>query len=427
MGKWDRAGFGGVIMRTSSHFVCVPIRQTNRYLMFHTLRGAVDLVSDEIGLALERGEEINSMLSEVEAESLKRRGYLTGQTREQEEEQSHAALSIAARNTRPSVELIFRFPSSAPYRTAEGSDRLDEFFSVAADLEQGGLLVLVKLEISSPEVDRELMDRILEVAIARDYAIILEVTMAGIDALWPWLKSENFRHVTLISDKSNMSPDAGRIAEKIALFFERQVYVSWKCNVDGLSAEQIDAVRAIRDRVRQKYSNFILLLLSDEREGEAEPYSLPSGGGHLPVVNSENVGVLLTMLRFVTRSDLINYNPFFSLEPDKLIYDLASEELFYQSAGSEVSLSDVNELRQYIRIPEERPLSLEIIEQGSACPSCKYALVCGRDWIGKCGYPDINRCAASFEQRLKQVLPLLFFNLQGNWRPPGADRAKKQG
>jgi len=414
-------------MRTSSHFVCVPIRQTNRFLLFHTLRGAVDLVPEEIGIALERGEDIHSILSDEEAESLKRRSYLTGQTRDQEIEQSLAALRIAAKNSRPSIELTFRFPPVAPYRTTEGSDRLDEFFSVASELEQDGLLVLVKLEISSPEVDRELMDRILEASIARDYAIILEVTMAGIDALWPWLKSENFRHVTLISDRSNLSPDVGGIAEKIVLYFERQVYVSWKCNVCGMSAEQVEAVRAIRDRVRQKYSNFILLLLSDEREGEAEPYSLPSDGGHLPVVNSENVGVLLTMMRFVTRSDLINYNPFFSLEPDNLIYDLASGQLFYRSAASDAAFRDVNELRQNIRVSKVQPLSLESIEQGSACPSCKYALVCGRDWIGKCGHPDVNRCAASFEQRLKQVLPLLFFNLQGNWRPPGADRAKKQG
>jgi hypothetical protein len=62
-------------MRTSSHFVSVPIRQTNRYLLFHTLRGAVDLVPEEIGIPLKRGEDTHSILSDEEAESLKRRGY----------------------------------------------------------------------------------------------------------------------------------------------------------------------------------------------------------------------------------------------------------------------------------------------------------------------------------------------------------------
>jgi hypothetical protein len=411
-------------MHASFHLASVPIPQTERYLLFQTLRGAVDIVPADIALALERSERLASAsLSETEADILTRRGYLTEQTPEQERQQSRAALRIAAKQISPSVEMIFRFSrdSSLTAESAVGADQIAEVFSIAAELAGEGSL-LVSLEITTPQVDRAVMNHIVEAAAERDHPLLPQVTIDGLGALEPWLRSENFRQVTLSTNNSNMSLDVRAVTQKIVDCFENQVYVFWKCTMDGMSAEQVGAVRAICEGVRQKYSNFMLLPLSEECETESEAGSIGNG---LPAIRTENAVVMSTLLRFITMPAMINYNPFFHTDPDQLILDLGSTHLCYQSATGNAPIEGADAVRRHAAsiTAQKRENSWEAIEQTSQCPACKYALVCGRDWIGTCGYSSIDQCAASFERRIEQVLPLLFFNLRGNWRPPEASQA----
>lgn len=415
-------------MHVSYHFATVPVPQTDRYVLFQTLRGAVDIVPADIALSLERSEHLASTsLSESEADLLTRRGYLTEQAPEQERQQSRAALRIAAQQIRPSVEMIFRFPpdSSLTAESAAGADQIAEVFSIGTELAGEEGLLMVSLEITTPEVDREVMNHIVGAANQRDYPLLPQITIDGLGALGPWLRSENFRQVTLSTNSSNMSLDVQTVTQKIVDCFENQVYVSWKCTVDEMSAEQMGAVRAICEGVRQKYSNFILLPLSEKCETASAASSIDIGND-LPVIRTENAVVLSTLLRFITLPAMINYNPFFHTDPDKLILDLGNTRLSYQSAKGEAPIEGADAVRRHAAsLTAQKSENLwEAIEQTSDCPACKYALVCGRDWIGTCGYSTIDQCAASFEHRMEQVLPLLFFNLRGNWRPPEASQAK---
>lgn len=414
-------------MHVSFHFATVPVPQTDRYILFQTLRGAVDIVPADVAHALQRSEGLASTsLSESEADLLTRRGHLTDQTPEQERRQSRAALRITAKQMRPSVEMIFRFPpdSSLMAASAVAAGEIAEVFSIAAGLagEKGSLIV--SLEITTPEVDRDVMNQIVEAAIQHDYPLLPQVTIAGLGALRPWLRSENFRQVTLSTNSSNMSLDVQAVTQTISNCFENQVYVSWKCTVDEMSAEQMGAVRAIFVGVRQKYSNFMLLPLSDQCETASEASSIAIGKD-LPVICTENAVVLSTLLRFITTPAMINYNPFFHADPGKLILDLGSTRLSYQPAKGDAPIEGAEAVRQHAAsIPAQKRETLwEAIEQTSECPACKYALVCGRDWIGTCGYSSIDQCATLFERRMEQVLPLLFFNLRGNWQPPEASQA----
>ncbi|MEK6408314.1 MAG: hypothetical protein AABN34_15245 [Acidobacteriota bacterium] len=415
-------------MDASFHLASVPISQTDRYLLFQTLRGAVDIVPADIALALKRSEHLASTsLSEAEADILTRRGYLTDQLPEQERQQSRAALRLTAKQIRPSIEMIFRFPpdSSLTAKSAVGADLIAEVFSIAAELAREEGLLMVSPEITTPEVGREVMNHIVEAATQRDYPLLPQVTIAGLGALWPWLKSENFRQVTLSTNNTNMSLDVQAVTEKIVDCFENQVYVSWKCTVDEMSVEQMGAVRAVCEGVRQKYSNFMLLPLSEKRETPSAASSIATENV-LPVIETENAVVLSTLLRFITMPTMINYNPFFHTDPDKLILDIGSAGLSYESATGNLPIEGADAVRRSAAsiAAQKREKSWEAIEQTSQCPACRFSLVCGRDWIGKCGYSSIDQCATSFERRMEQVLPLLFFNLRGNWRPPEASQVK---
>jgi len=415
-------------MHASFHFASIPIPQTDRFVLFQTLRGAVDIVPADIALAMERSKDLASTsLSESEADILTRRGYLTDQTPEQERQQSRAALRITAKQLSPSVEMIFRFPpdSSLKAESVVGAGQIADVFSIAAELAGEEGLLMVSLEITTPEVDRDVMNQIVEMANQRDVPLIPQVTIAGLAALGPWLRSENFRQILLSSNSSNMPLDVQAVTRKIVDCFENQVHVSWNCTMDEMSTGQVGAVRAVCGEVRQKYANFMLLPLSEEGETASAGSSIASGND-LPVISTENAVVLSTLLRFISMPTMINYNPFFHSDPDKLILDLSSARLSYQSAEDDAPIEVADAVRRCAAsiTAQKRENSWEAIEQTSQCPACKYALVCGRDWIGKCGYSSIDQCAASFEHRLEQVMPLLFFSLRGNWRPPEASQAK---
>ncbi|PYT05102.1 MAG: hypothetical protein DMF60_13035 [Acidobacteria bacterium] len=416
-------------MRTSVHFASVPIDQTQRYLLFQTLRGAVDIVPADIALALERADDDlqPASLSAAEVEVLTRRGYLTHQTPEDERQQSYEALQITARKQRAALELVLRFPafSNSNGESAGGSNRIAEVFSIASEVGGEDAVVLVSLEIDAPRVDGETMNSILEAAAARDYPVLPQVTIAGVNALLPWLRSENFRQVTLTSNGSNMPLDVEPATVAVIACFENQVYVSWKCVTDHMNAEQFEAVQALHERVRLKYPSFMLIPMS-EKPGGTSPGSL-GPGGRLPVISSENAPVLATLLRFITMPTAINYKPFFSVDPDQIVFDIATESLSYRSGNGDALIEGTEAVRQLATgiAAKKRENSWQAAATASECPACKYALVCGNDWIGKCGHSGIKECAGSFDRRLEEVLPLLLFSLRGNLQRPEATGSNK--
>ncbi|RMD57508.1 hypothetical protein D6833_13830 [Candidatus Parcubacteria bacterium] len=416
-------------MRVSFYCACVEIPQSDRCLLFQTLRGAIDVVPKDVARALEQfGGSGSTPLSEAEIETLKQRGYLTEPAAERE--QARAVLRLAANHLQRFLEIVLRFPpdmkeSSPP---ASNSGQLDQVFSLAARAAGDGRLLTARLEITSPEVSPRIMERVLETAMERDCPVFPHVTIAGLDALRPWLKSEYFPQVVLTTDSAANLLDVEALASTITRFFEHQVPVLWRCQVDGMSTEQLGAVHLIRERVRQKYASFMLYLFSDTSEGTSAPTPINIHEAWLPTISSENEVILTTLMRFIVTPARVNYNPFFQPDADKLIFDLDTRHLSYRSSADDRLVDGVDDVSAHIEAElAQKPADFwQAVKQSSECPSCKYALVCGRNWIGEYGYATAERCARAFGQRLKQSLPLVFYNLRGNWRPPNAGPAESQ-
>lgn len=104
-------------------------------------------------------------------------------------------------------------------------------------------------------------------------------------------------------------------------------------------------MRAVCGEVRQKYANFMLLPLSEEGETASAGSSIASGND-LPVISTENAVVLSMLLRFISMPTMINYNPFFHSDPDKLILDLSSARLSYQSAEDDAPIEVADAVRR---------------------------------------------------------------------------------
>ena len=238
----------------------------------------------------------------------------------------------------------------------------------------------------------------------------------------PWLKSQNFHFVVLETDSSNMPVDAAGLSDAIVGCFERQVQVGWKCNIDNMIPAQCETVSEIRRRVREKYPSFMTCLVSTATDGTEEPGYIASNGGAVPYISADNEVILKTLFRFITTPRQINYNPFFYPDPPRLVFDVGANQLSYDSPEKGV-IEGFDAVRRAIKL--EQPASLEPPAEGvRECFSCKYSLVCGRDWINKYSYADASQCAGLFEQRVRQVLPLLLYNARGNVRPPGATGKK---
>jgi hypothetical protein len=129
-----------------------------------------------------------------------------------------------------------------------------------------------------------------------------------------------------------------------------------------------------------------------------------------------------TLFRFITAPKQINYTPFFQSEPDRLIFTAGADELVYDSPEYGSTVKGFDEVRDKVEAESLRAAAGygSIVEQPAGCLSCRHALVCGRGWIGEYGYKDSNECSELLERRMKQVMPLLLYNLRGNVRPPGS-------
>jgi len=411
-------------MHTSYHVAFVPIPQSDRHLIFHTLKGAVDLIPEELVTILRQFDGNSAAsLSEQELETLAKRGYLTDETPEQEQEQAQTVLRLAAKNLRPVVEIAFRFSSdgSPEADTPADPETIDEVFLLGASAAKREQLVSVALEVTVPEIAPHLFERILNNAAERDYTIVPVVTPQGLTALKPWRKSQNFQVVILETDSSNMPVDAAELYESILSYFERQIHIGWRCDIDGLSAAQVAAVAVVRQQVREKYPSFMACLVSEATDGTAAVGYIADNGSRVPYISADNESVLKTLFRFLTTPRLVNYTPFFQPEAARLVFSVATKQLSYESPAKEAVVGFAA-VRAALELEHQQtPIDFWPPRGGASdCLSCRYSLVCGRDWISDYGYDTTLECAGLFERRLQQVLPLLLFNARGNLRPPAA-------
>lgn len=409
-------------MHLSFHLSQLQIPQLDQFLLFQTMRGAVDIVPGELVRELEHfgGSELTA-LSEAELETLKRRGYLTDLSAEHQQEQARTILRVLSENLQSLVELTFRFQPDGEHASSQAAPDLelvDELFSLADKIagEQG--VVLIHLEISAAHLDAQLMSRILDRAQAHNSMVIPQLTLAGLEALTPWLKSENFRHALLTTDAESMSLAVERTASHIINFFNQQIHPSWKCNINGMSAEQLEAMLLIFERVRQKYPFFKLHLVSDGIDEATVDNWITINGTALPFISADNESVLSTLLSFILMPNRINYKPFFAPGSHKLTCALETKRVTYESATGEELVEGFNHIRARFEEPVERPAIN--VEAATLIPErvfCKYALVCGCNrGINECSAGDVQQCTEVYERRLQQVLPLLLFNLQKSRR-----------
>jgi hypothetical protein len=409
-------------MHTSIHLTQVQIPNSENNLLLHTLRGALDIIPQEVANAVQNFDESAGLLSEAEIKTLKQRGYLTEQTVQQELDQAQAVMRLASKNFRRLVELTFPLPrplADAPARKVDRSD-IEGIFSLGSKMAGDEGMVVVCLDISSREIEADSTRNILEAALERDYPIMPSVTIGGLDVLSSWGKSEYFNQATLVSDSSVELSDFDGLAAKIIDLFERQIHTSWTCKIDGMSAAQLEAILGVREQVRLKYPNFIVCLLANECEGTGAPGMVTVGGFKIPFMSLENETILRTLLRFILMPNVVNYKPFFQPPNQKLEIDLENQILTYEEGSGKTFKGGPDEMRAYLETELAHRGTANLWEEAQSaaeCLACKYALVCGRDWFGQGGFPEAQQCARSFEQRIAQTLPLLLFMLRGNWRP----------
>jgi hypothetical protein len=410
-------------MHTSFHVAFVPVPQSDRQLLFQTLKGAVDLIPEELATVLRQVDGGLAALTAAEIDTLTRRGYLTDQTHEQEQEQARAVLRLAARNFRPGLEIVFRLSSAHEPEAdrPEHAARIAEVFSLGDSAAKSDRLLSVALEIAAPEVEPPLIEAIIAEADRRDLPIVPVVTPQGLKALRPWRKSQNFQFAILETDGATMPADAAELAACVIGYFEHQVHIGWRCEIDRLSPAQAAAASAVRQQVREKYPSFMVWLVSKDLGGTEEPGYLAANGSRLPYVSADNEGVLKTLFRFLTAPRQINYTPFFQPETARLVFTVGTNQLSYESPARE-GVEGLAAVRAAIELEtQQAPVSVWPPRGGAAeCLSCKYSLVCGRDWMSAYGYDTTRECAGLFERRLQQVLPLLLYNARGNLRPPAA-------
>lgn len=400
------------MLNPAFHLSYVQIPQSDLYLLLQAMRGAVDIVPREFVQELERfGSSEANGLSDAEIDTLKRRGYLTDLPAEKEIEQAATILNVLSRNFQPLVELTFDLSVAS----GDSPELVDKLFSLANNIagEQG--TIKVYLEISSAPIDEQVMSRILDQARLYRTTANPRLTIEGFQTLAPWLKSENFRQALLLSDRESLSLAVDAVAENIISFFKQQIQLLWKCDVDGMSPEQLAAVLAIIRRVREKYPFFNTRLVSGKLAGETIENFIPIDGTFLPYISPDNESVLNMLLSLVLTPKRINYSPFFIPDAHQLACELHSKRVRYNSpSGDEVS-GGVDEIVARVESANATPaLAVEtpLIQERVAC---KYALLCGCQSGMNGSADDQKECTAVFEQRLRQVLPLMVFNLQ-QWK-----------
>jgi hypothetical protein len=187
-----------------------------------------------------------------------------------------------------------------------------------------------------------------------------------------------------------------------------QIEVLWKCGLDAASATRRDAIRRIFNLVRSKYCSIALFPLIT-KPGE----TIVDEDSGLPVIQAENQEVLSALSRMVAMPDQLTFRPFFQPPLFSLVLDLASNQFSYghpanqqrgETSGALPAIAD--ECRGII------DRTAATVTVGAGCPSCKYALICGRNWMEQKHYATHRECARAFENRIAGSLPAFLLNLR---------------
>jgi len=392
----------------------------DQFLLFQTMRGAIDIAPGEIIRGLGHlGDSEVSALSEAEIETLKRRGYLTELSAQEEQEQARTILRVLSEKLHSPVELTFRLQTDGGRQSSQDDNDaaglIDKLFSLADKTADEPVRVVTNVEIPFAHINAQLMTRILDQAQAHNSMVLPQLAFAGCEALTPWLKSENFRHALLISDRDNLSLAVENAANKIINFFDQQVHPSWKCNISGMSSQQLETILLIFERVRQKYASFTLCLVGDAIDETAIDNWVTINETSLPFISPENEIVLSTLFSFVLMPNRINYQPFFAPGSHKLTCVFETKQVTYESPCGEKIIGEFDQIgagfEESIRpTAGDKAATMALIQQRV---SCKYALLCRcNPGVSECSSGNGLQCADVYERRLRQVLPLLLFNLK---------------
>jgi hypothetical protein len=359
-----------------------------------------------------------SSLNKEESEALLRRGYLIDDFSESEEQQGRKALEITAAKLKRGCDLVFRF---APVRSSAGqppvgAQQVDQVFAVLEKAKIPRQCVAVILDVAAGEIDPTVVERILLNSSGRDYSVVPIFNIDGMRALRRWISSQNFRVARLDANKSDMPADMEELAALIVDYYEHQVHVGVMCNVDGWSDAQLKVVSELREIIRRKYPFFMLWLTSESQDGVEEPGFVSAGGVQMPYISKNNEAVLNGLFRSITSPKTVNYTPFFQPEPAKLTMDVATNEAVYERPGRKGVVKGLAEVERAIVGDFTEDEMLLDPEKAAQCLSCKYALVCGRNWLEEHGYSSAGECAAAYERRIQNILPSLFYNIRGNLR-----------
>ncbi|MGH9822196.1 MAG: hypothetical protein ACREDR_02895 [Blastocatellia bacterium] len=410
-------------MRHSSYVANVPFPCSDFHFLFHPIRGSVDIVSTEIGTLFGSIEESFTDLQPSELDALAKRGYLTDAPPDQERDQGVQILEALARRNHPALEITVVVPDLTNLVRTGLSDvreSLLQLFGLASLLARDQVLPRVRPEIRSSRVSFELVKLILETAIDFSLPVHPEITIAGLDALAQNAGRANFDDLDIVSDFES-TPDGDADIEAaistLTEFLERQVQIMWTADTSKMSLPQLEFTRRIGRALQGKYQNLMMVVLSDmcgAVSAIAPAQFNQDLEKRLYPINAENADLLKTLHAFISKPHRINYKPVFALQPDSLTLDLGRHTATYESRGRGVTLSGLDKIKTFAEsVPpvSGSPDAAMTPEEWSECRSCKYAFICGRNWLRSYHYQKQHECANALDKRIEQVLPLLFSNL----------------
>lgn len=407
-------------MQLSSYFANLQIPETDLHFLFHTVRGSIDIVDSKIALAVRPNCQEQPRLDESEIEALKKRGYLTLIDRTEELGRVHAILGVLKRMLRPDLEIRVIVPQAMAGSavTPQVSVSLDELFALAPELADGRKLPHVRPVVNSSAVEQATMALVMAGALRHGLPVHPETTLPGLKGLGEFLSRENFAALDLITDASSAPTTTEDLEEQsgqLFEFLENQIYIQWTCDITSMTPFQINSLNGLIKTAHQKYPNVLVLVTSAEQSGVAGGESTAPGEGGLDalqVISPENVELFKTICNFIKHSRHVNYSPFFQPPADRLMFDIGKGDIYYESPSTGVLVSGLDEIRRHASTTlTDQTQALNLSDEAGECNSCKYALVCGRNWMGQYGYRHKAECSTALDRRISQILPLLLSNL----------------
>ncbi|HYL98833.1 MAG TPA: hypothetical protein VEZ90_07750 [Blastocatellia bacterium] len=339
------------------------------------------------------------------------RGYLAADDTSDEVAICQRLLSTMAQKMRPEIEVRVLFPQTPPSLPASGREEaIQEVFQLAERLTSEAVEECpppLVIPAFSTWLGSEEWEMITSRALDLGWHIIPEASgSAGLAAIMPWSKASAFRWLDFVTDSQERFESPSDLAMALLELNRNQIEVLWKCDLDA-SSTRSDAIRRIFSLVRSRYcSVFLFPLITEPGETFDEDCDLP-------VIHAENQEVLAVLNRMVAMPDQLTFRPFFQPPPFRLVLDLANSRLTYCSSvnqqvgeigGALPAIAD-----EYRGIIDRTARTVTV---GTGCPSCKYALICGRNWMEENHYLTHRECARAFENRIAGSLPAFLLNLR---------------